>query len=86
MSVQHDAVEHPAHYCTGSIECIDAIEAAISSQDDPTDAFLTGQVLKYLWRWPVKNGAEDLKKARWYPERLIARADAREHPAESNIP
>lgn len=77
---EHDPVEHPAHYCAGGIECIDAIEAAVSSQKDPTEAFLTGQVIKYLWRYPMKNGAEDLKKARWYLDRLISKVQTREKP------
>jgi hypothetical protein len=33
--------------------------------------FLEGNVIKYLWRWREKNGLEDLKKARWYLDRLI---------------
>ena len=69
-----DAVEHPAHYNAGGIECIEAIEAALACQSDPMQAFLTGQVLKYLWFWPLKGGVEDLEKARFYLERLIARA------------
>lgn len=69
------AVEHPAHYNAGGIECIDAIEAVLACQREPVQAFLTGQVLKYLWRWPLKGGVEDLKKARFYLERLIACAE-----------
>ena len=69
-----EAVEHPAHYNAGGIECIDAIEAALACQSEPVQAFLTGQVLKYLWFWPLKGGVEDLEKARFYLERLIARA------------
>ena len=30
---------------------------------------------KYLWRWPYKNGLEDLKKARWYLDRLISEVE-----------
>lgn len=26
---------------------------------------------KYMWRWPMKNGKEDLRKARFYLDRLI---------------
>lgn len=61
----------PAHYTAGGIECIDAIEAALTSQKAPMQAWLTGQVLKYMWRWPLKNGKEDLRKARFYLDRLI---------------
>lgn len=68
-----DPVNHPAHYTNGGIECIDAIASALSAHTDPMDAFLTGQVLKYMWRWPLKNGKEDLEKARFYLNRLIER-------------
>lgn len=68
---QNDPVNHPSHYTAGGIECIDAIAAALSSHQDPMAAWLTGQCLKYLWRWPLKNGLEDLKKARFYLDRLI---------------
>ena len=67
----NDPVNHPAHYTAGGIECIDAIAAALTCQKDPMQAWLTGQVLKYLWRWPLKNGLEDLEKARFYLNRLI---------------
>lgn len=70
--VEHDNVNHPAHYTAGGIECIDAIAAALTCQTDPMHAWLTGQVFKYMWRWPLKNGLEDLKKARFYLDRLIA--------------
>lgn len=72
-----DMVNRPPHYTAGGIECIDAIEAALSSHKDAMSAWLTGQVLKYLWRWPLKNGVEDLKKARFYLERLIEREDGK---------
>lgn len=45
--------------------------AALTCQTDPMRAWLTGQVLKYMWRWPLKNGKEDLRKARFYLDRLI---------------
>ena len=66
-----DMVNHPPHYTSGGIECIDAIAAALSVHKDPMSAWLTGQILKYCWRWPLKNGVEDLKKARFYLDRLI---------------
>lgn len=66
-----DNVLHPSHYTQGKVECIDAIEAAISMTEDGVAAYLTGQVIKYIWRWPHKNGLEDLRKARWYLDRLI---------------
>ncbi|WP_199825309.1 DUF3310 domain-containing protein [Gorillibacterium timonense] len=65
-----DPVNHPDHYTKGGIECIDAIEAATTGLQG-AEAYNTGQVIKYIWRWKWKNGIEDLEKARWYLDRLI---------------
>ena len=72
-AVENDNVNHPAHYTAGGIECIDCIESMIAPIKNPTYAFLTGQSLKYLARYTMKNGVEDLKKARWYLDRLIGK-------------
>lgn len=66
----NDNVNHPAHYTQGGIECIDAIAAAVTGLNG-IEAVCTGNAIKYLWRWKQKNGVEDLKKARWYINRLI---------------
>jgi hypothetical protein len=58
----------PSHYRQGSIECIEAIKAATG---DGFIGYVWGNVLKYLWRWPKKGGVDDLKKARWYLDRLV---------------
>jgi len=63
--MHNDKVNHPPHYTQGSIECIDVIE-------DWGLGFHEGNALKYLCRWKHKNGVEDLKKAKWYIERLIS--------------
>jgi hypothetical protein len=68
--VKDDSVNHPSHYTKGGIECIDAIESATHDLTG-AEAVLTGQVIKYLWRWKWKNGTEDLQKAKWYLDRLI---------------
>ncbi len=78
----NDNVNHPSHYTFGKIECIDAIET-VTEQMDGKEAFLTGQVMKYMWRWKSKNGKEDLKKARWYLNRLIG--DETESPKRSKF-
>jgi len=59
---------NPSHYKQGGIECIEAIKAATG---DGFIVYVWGNVLKYLWRWPKKGGVDDLKKARWYLDRLI---------------
>lgn len=69
----HDPI-NPLHYIDSSIECIDAIEASMSPQE--FKGYLRGNCQKYLWRFTKKNGAEDLKKAKWYLERLIEKEEA----------
>lgn len=63
-------VSHPDHYKHGDFETIDVIEAFIEGLP-AKEAFLTGQVLKYMSRWNSKNGLQDLEKAKWYLDRLI---------------
>jgi hypothetical protein len=70
-TVDPDPVDHPEHYTRGGIECIDAITAAVCELPG-TEAWLVGQVIKYVWRYKWKNGLEDLSKARFYLDRLIA--------------
>ena len=79
MANMNDPVNHPSHYTSGSVECIDAITAALACHTNPVAAWLTGQVIKYLWRWPMKNGVEDLKKARWYLDRLIGEMESKQN-------
>lgn len=67
--VKPDPVNHPAHYTSGGIECIDAMQAAFGAE--VVKDFCLCNAFKYLWRHRNKNGVEDLKKARWYLNRLI---------------
>ena len=69
-------VEHPPHYTSGNVECIDAIEAAVEGLP-PNEAVLVANIIKYTWRYYRKNGLEDLHKARWYLDRLIQRVTER---------
>lgn len=66
-----DPVNRPAHYTAGKVECIDAIDSATIGLTGG-QAYSTGAAIKYLWRWSRKGGVEDLRKARWYIDRLIA--------------
>ena len=63
-----DVVNNPSHYNKGGIECIDAIAAATG---EGFEFYLQGNIMKYMWRYRYKNGTEDLKKARWYLDKLI---------------
>ena len=70
--VTPNMVDQPPHYNKSSIECIDAMKAMTEGCDvDAHQAYCWQNTFKYLWRWPYKNGLEDLKKARWYLDRLI---------------
>ena len=64
-----DMVNNPPHYNFGGIECIDALEASLGSEG--FKAYCRGACMKYLWRCEHKNGLEDLRKCRWYLDRLI---------------
>ena len=65
-----DAVNNPAHYNNGNVECIEAIEAMLTPEE--FIGFLRGNSFKYRWRFRYKKKPiEDLHKARWYEERLL---------------
>ena len=55
---------NPSHYRQGKIEVIDFI------LDQKMD-YLTASVQKYLSRWRFKDGICDLRKARWFLDKLI---------------
>jgi len=82
---EHDPVNQPAHYTQGKVECIDAIESALSPEEFM--GFLRGQVLKYTWRCRLKSSSlEDLRKAAWYNDRLqLFIADAATASAPTSI-
>lgn len=67
---ENNMVDHPAHYTAGKVECIDAIEAATGGLTG-IEAVCTGNAIKYLWRWKLKGGKQDLEKARWYINKMI---------------
>lgn len=77
---QHDAVNQPKHYTShpSGIECIQVTEHM---------SFNLGSALKYIWRCDLKQDAiEDLKKAKWYIERELAKREQPiQWPDESRI-
>jgi hypothetical protein len=66
-ALKGDNINHPAHYTTGKIETIDYIEDM---------GYIEGNIIKYISRYKYKNGLEDVKKARWYVNRLISKLEA----------
>lgn len=64
-----DEVNHPPHYTAhpSGVECIVIVEHM---------NFCLGNAVKYIWRAEGKGDAlTDLKKARWYLDREIARIE-----------
>ena len=59
-----DPVNSPKHYTQGNMEVITAIEGLDLD-------YHQGNVLKYVSRYRYKNGVEDLRKAKWYIDRLL---------------
>lgn len=55
---------NPQHYTSGGIQPIEYIDANKLG-------YYEGNILKYITRYKMKNGIEDLQKAKWYLERLI---------------
>ena len=82
--LQDDRVHSPSHYTSGKREVIDTIEDAVKDAPSTIFGMLQGQVLKYVLRvWLKDNPLEDLKKARWYLDRLITHLSdyPGDHPA-----
>jgi hypothetical protein len=66
---KQDNVNRPQHYTTSEIECIDYIQMQLGSG---VKDYLRGQIYKYMHRHQLKGAeVEDLRKARWYIDKLI---------------
>jgi len=64
-----EMVNKPPHYTVGDVECIDAIEAALTHEE--FRGYCKGNALKYIWRERYKGQGESIRKAIWYLNRLI---------------
>lgn len=64
---------NPDHYRQGDIECIDAIEAALTPEE--FRGYCKGNVIKYVWRERLKGGGESLAKSLWYLRRLLGKLE-----------
>lgn len=68
-------VNHPNHYTHGKIETIDKIEDVLGLEG--FQAYCVGNAIKYLDRYKLKNGFEDIKKAKRYLEFYIEKTEGR---------
>lgn len=76
LDIPDDKVNHPSHYTSGGIECIDAIRESMTPEE--FQGYCKGNTIKYLWRWRQKGGVEDLEKADVYLRWLIESATKEE--------
>ena len=60
----HANVNSPPHYTNGKIECIEAIQSALTEEE--FRGYCKGNAMKYIWRERHKGGTESLQKAAWY--------------------
>lgn len=67
----YDSINSPDHYTQGGIECIEAIQAALTTEE--FRGYCKGNALKYIWRERHKGGTESLEKAAWYLDYLVFR-------------
>ena len=71
-----DIVNHPSHYETGKFECFDVMREIYG--DDFMKHFCIGNAFKYMYRFPRKNGVEDVRKAKRYLEIFLEIVDEEE--------
>ncbi len=84
---EDEAVDHPVHY-GGAEDPFEHIKVA----EAKGWGYHIGNCTKYLWRAGIKTPGllQDLKKAKWYLDRYIAKIEAERnshpHPPEWNYP
>ena len=73
-----DIINKPKHYIlTGNLEVRDVLAALVSkmnSENVPNNALFQSdyvQMMQYGMRFMEKGGVEDLRKMRWYLDKLI---------------
>jgi len=80
----YDVISKPKHYMLfdaadlfdkESIEVRDVIAKLVEKLGPPVEGMFISdyvQLMQYLMRFMDKNGVEDLKKARWYLDKMIS--------------
>lgn len=77
--MSNDPVNHPAHYETNGIECIDAMVA--SQGAEAVRNYCVCNAFKYIWRHQHKGKSdEDIQKAIWYLNRYLNLYEQKDEP------
>lgn len=67
---EEDKINHPLYYGGDTTyETIKVLKAWMTVEE--YHGFMLGNTIKYLSRWGKKGGVEDLKKAKWYLDKLL---------------
>lgn len=74
-SSEIDLINHPGHYETGKLECIDVMLETQGAE--AVKNFCICNAFKYLYRHKRKSGIEDIKKADWYLKKYIELEEAK---------
>jgi hypothetical protein len=79
----HDPVNSPSHYMLlPNVEVIDVVDK-LCDRAQATNALVGSefsyyaQLMQYLMRFMDKGGVEDIKKAKWYMERMLTSVESR---------
>ena len=77
--MSNDPVNHPEHYETNGIECIDAMVA--SQGAEAVRSYCVCNAFKYIWRHQHKGKSdEDIQKAVWYLNRYLNLCEQKGEP------
>lgn len=77
-----EEINHPQHYTSSAARCERCGEPVECIEIAEHHDFCIGNVIKYCWRagrkvqgTPLESELKDLRKARWYLDRKIARLE-----------
>lgn len=73
-----DAVNNPEHYNQYLVPVVEMTDSVLATIKDPVYAAYFKTIYEYVSRAHLKNGAEDIKKAQWWLNRLVDKIDAGE--------
>lgn len=76
---------NPTYYKQGKYESIDVI-LDVTKNLPGDEAYLIGNIIKYVSRYNSKNGIEDIEKARWYAKRLSRLLKEKEESELTKLP
>ena len=91
MTEKFDNINNPKHYQVYpeyNLEAIDIINKLCSLNAQMLQDYqfsYYAQLLQYLFRFGRKNGLEDLKKAKFYLDRLISDIEFRENESNKQL-